>query len=119
MSASPPELDGGQPGFRLINWHPAFDRDANRASLLWAVFLLCTYGAVSLFFIPAYIIRPFPHQAPRALLLAMTLRQRAPLGTLISGVTCFIFAIALWRTASRRGKSVVALTLIFVTFSAV
>jgi hypothetical protein len=72
-----------------------------------------------LFFIPAFIIRPFSHHAPHALLLAMTLRQRAPLGTLITGFACVVFAFALWRTASRWRKTFLALTLLVVTFSAV
>jgi hypothetical protein len=48
----------------------------------------------------------------------MTLRQRAPLVTVIAGVACFVLAIALWRTASRWGKSFLVLTLLLVTFSA-
>jgi hypothetical protein len=73
----------------------------------------------ALFFIPAFIVRPFRHQGPRALLLALTLRQRAPLGTLLAGLACLVFALALWKTASRWRKSVLVLTLLVVTFSAV
>ena len=86
---------------------------------LWTLFSLCALVAIALFFIPAFIIRPFRHQAPRALLLAMALRQRAPLGTLLAGLACFVFAFALWRTAGRWRKSLLVLTLLVVTFSAV
>ncbi len=74
---------------------------------------------IALFFIPAFIIRPFRYQAPRALLVAMSLRQRAPIGTLIAAVACFVFAYALWRISSRWGKAVLTVTLLVVTFSAV
>ena len=86
---------------------------------LWTLFSFCALTAIALFFIPAFIIRPFRHQAPRALLLAMALRQRAPLGTLLAGLACFVFAFALWRTAGRWRKSLLLLTLLVVTFSAV
>jgi hypothetical protein len=86
---------------------------------LCTLFSLCAVAAIALFFIPAFIIRPFRHQAPRALLLAMALRQRAPLVTLIAGLACFLFAFMLWRTASRWRKSLLVLTLLLVAFSAV
>jgi hypothetical protein len=72
-----------------------------------------------MFFIPAFIIRPFRYQAPRALFVAMSLRQRAPLGTLIAALASFVFSFVLWRTASRWRKALLALTLLVVTFSAV
>jgi hypothetical protein len=84
-----------------------------------AAFTACAIAAISLFFIPAFIIRPFRHQAPRALLLSMALRQRAPLGTLIAALACFALAFVLWRTASRWRKALLALTLLIVAFSAV
>jgi hypothetical protein len=87
-------------------------------SWAWAAFTACALAGIGLFFIPAFIIRPFRQQAPRALWLAMTLRQRAPLGTLLAAVACFILAFGLWRLASRSGKSIVVLTLVVVSFSA-
>jgi hypothetical protein len=93
---------------------------SNRNPLwMWAAFTACTVAAIGLFFIPAFIIRPFRHQAPRALLLAMSLRQRAPLGTLIAGLACFVFAFLLWGSANRWRKALVAITVLVVTFSAV
>ena len=86
---------------------------------LWVGFSLCALATVALFFIPAFIIRPFRYQAPRALLLAMSLRQRAPLGTLIAGLGCSLFAFALWRIVGRRGKGLIATALVLVIFSAV
>src|SRR5207302_8531971 len=86
---------------------------------IWSAFSLCALIALGLFFIPTFIIRPFRHQAPHALVLAMALRQRAPLGTLIAGLACLVFASALWRTVGRRRKSLLVLTLLVVTVSAV
>ena len=60
-----------------------------------------------------------PSIAARHFWLAMALRQRAPLGTLIAGLACFIFALVLWRSAGRWRKSVLVITLIVVAFSAV
>jgi hypothetical protein len=86
---------------------------------IWIAFSLCALVAIGLFFIPAFIIRPFRHQAPRALLVAMALRQHAPLGTLIAALASFVLAFALWRTIGWFRKSLLALALLIVTFSAV
>jgi hypothetical protein len=87
--------------------------------LLWTAFFLCALTAIALFFVPAFIIRPFTHQSPRGILLAMALRGRAPAGTLISGIIAFVFGFLLWRLSNRWLKSLVALTLVIVTFSTV
>jgi hypothetical protein len=103
MSATPPQL-----------------QSEGRTSLwMWIAYSLCAVAAIALFFVPAFIIRPFRHQAPRALFVAMALRQRAPLGTLIAALVCLVFAFALWKTASRWRRSILVLTLLVVTFSAV
>ena len=86
---------------------------------LWILFFASALTAIGMFFVPAFIIRPFRHQAPRELLLAMSLRQRAPLFTLVSALTCFIMTYALWRISSRWGKAVLTLAMLVVTFSAV
>jgi len=85
----------------------------------WIAFVLLALTTIAAFFVPAFVIRPFRYQAPRALWIAMALRQRAPLITLITGVACFILAWALWRRAGRWGKSILVLTLLVVSFSAV
>ena len=105
----------------MADVHPLYRRDINRqgSPWTWLAFSLCSVAAIALFFIPAFIIRPFYHQSPRALLLAMQLRQHAPLGTLVADVACLVLALALWRSASRGRKSVLVLTLLVVTFSAV
>ena len=86
---------------------------------IWIGFSICALISIGFFLVPAFIIRPFRHQAPHALFVAMALRQRAPLGTLIAALACFVFAIALWNTANRWRKSLLLLTLFVVTFSVV
>jgi Kef-type K+ transport system membrane component KefB len=96
-------------------------QSADRGSLrwIWIAFFLCAIAAIGLFFIPAFIIRPFRYQAPRALLVAMALRQRAPLGTLVAALASFILAFALWRTVGRWRQALLVLILFVVTFSTV
>jgi len=86
---------------------------------IWTGFALCALATIALFFIPAFIIRPFSHQSPRPLLLAMALRQRAPMGTLITAVACLVFAFALWKTVGWWRRSLLVLAMLVVTFSAV
>jgi amino acid transporter len=92
---------------------------SSNSALLWSVFFGCAVATIALFFVPAFIIRPFSHQAPRALLLAMDLRQRAPLGTLIAAVFSFVLAFVVWRSARRWGKVLLTITMVLVAFSAV
>ena len=86
---------------------------------IWTVFFVCCIVAFGLFFIPVFIIRPFRYQAPRSLLIAMALRQRAPLGTAIAGIACLLCAFMLWRTGGRWRKALLVLAMCVVTFSAV
>jgi hypothetical protein len=94
-------------------------RTARLRALLWTLFFVSALTAIAFFFIPAFIIRPFRYQAPRALFVAMALRQRAPLETLLAGLACFFFAFPLWRTVGLWRKSLLVLTLLVVTFAAV
>ncbi len=82
-------------------------------------FLFSAAAGIALFVIPTFIIRPFRHQTPLALWLAMTLRQRAPVFTLITAASCLVLAVAMWRVASRRRKLILVLTILVVTASAV
>jgi len=86
---------------------------------LWTAFSLCAITATALFFVPAFIIRPFTHQSARGLALAMNFHDHAPSVTLIAAIACFILAFALWKTVGPWRKSLLILTLLLVTFSAV
>jgi Protein of unknown function (DUF3179) len=85
----------------------------------WLIFLLSALAGIGLFFIPAFIIRPFHHQTASALALAMILRQRAPWGTLIATVVCVLFTPVLWQADNLRRKIVLCSVLLLVAFSAV
>ncbi len=85
----------------------------------WLIFLVSALAGIGLFLVPAFIIRPFHHQTPSALALAMNLRQRAPWGTLIAAIVCVIFALLLWQADNLRRKSVLCSVLLLVVFSAV
>ncbi len=52
-------------------------------------------------------------------MIAMALRQRAPLGTLIAALACFFFAFLLWRTVGRWRKALLVLALLAVAFATV
>jgi len=91
----------------------------HRSRGAWAAFFLCSLVTIALFFIPAFIIRPFRYQSPRGLLLAMAVHQHAPLLTLITALASFIFALILWRTSRLWGKLGLTSALLLVTFSAV
>lgn len=89
------------------------------AGWIWAAFLASAAICTGLFFFPAFVIRPFRHQARLALLLAMFLRQRAPIGTLIAACACAVFAFILWRNIRRWQKALLVLALVPVAFSGV
>jgi len=87
--------------------------------LLWTVWALSALTAIGLFFIPAFIIRPFTHQSARGLLTAMAIRDRAPLGTLIAGVIALVCALMLWSASNRWRKIALGAVMVLVTFSTV
>jgi hypothetical protein len=90
-----------------------------RRSFLWFLFVLSALAGIGFFFVPAFIIRPFRHQTPSALTLAMALRQRAPWVTLAAGLLCLAFSLILWRTANRSRQIVLASVIALVALSAV
>jgi len=91
----------------------------SRSTGAWLIFLVSAVAAIGWFFVPAFIIRPFRHQTPAALALAMALRQRAPWVTLCAALVCFLFALVLWQGAGRFRKTVLASAMVLVAFSAV
>ena len=90
-----------------------------RRLVSWLIFLFSALTAIGLFFIPAFIIRPFRHQTVPGLALAMALRQRAPWGTLVAAIICVLFALLLWQSANLVRKIVLCTILFLVAFSAV
>jgi hypothetical protein len=92
---------------------------SDRHSFLWFAFAASAVVAIGLFFVPAFIIRPFTHQSPTGLAVAMALRQRAPWGTLAAVLVCLVLALILWGIANRWRKMVLASAMVLVIFSAV
>jgi hypothetical protein len=89
---------------------------ASRRNWLWILWAASALVAIGLFFIPAFIIRPFTHQSARGIVLAMAVRDRAPLGTLMAALACLALTAFLWSSArlwSRIGLGVVAVLAVF------
>jgi len=95
------------------------DSPSDQRGYVWFLFLASAMAGIGLFFVPAFIIRPFTHQSPTGLALAMALRQRAPWGTLVAAVVCLVLALVLWGIVSKGRKIVLASVMVFVAFSAV
>jgi hypothetical protein len=98
---------------------PSSDRPSDRRGYLWFIFFVSALAGIGLFFIPAFIIRPFTHQSPAGLALALALRQRAPGGTLAAALVCLLFALALWGIVRKGRRIVLASVMVVVAFSAV
>ena len=92
---------------------------SERRGILWFLFSLSAVVGIGMFFIPAFIIRPFSHQTASGLALAMALRQRAPWATLAATLVCVLLALILWSAVKRWRKAVLALVMVLVAFSAV
>lgn len=92
---------------------------ASNRRTLWFLFAASALAAIGMFFVPGFIIRPFRHQTPFALTLAMALRQRAPGLTLAAALLCLVFALTLWRTANRSRKILLTAVMVLVAFSTI
>jgi Protein of unknown function (DUF3179) len=86
---------------------------------LWISLIVAALIGVAAFFIPAFIIRPFAHQTPRGLLVAMAIRQRAPIVTLVCAIACLLLATILWPRLGRWSKAGLTAIMAVVIFSAV
>jgi Protein of unknown function (DUF3179) len=84
---------------------------------LWILLGLLTIFALTLFFIPAFVIRPFTHQSERGLRLAIAVKRIAPVFTLAVLAGVLALAWRLWRNSSNwlRAGIVVAMLLTVVS----
>lgn len=83
------------------------------------VFGLAVAAGSSLFLIPAFIIRPFRYQSPKALGLALLLREYAPLWTIVAVLIALGLAFSLWtRVAGRVRRTLLVLGVLLVAGSA-
>jgi Protein of unknown function (DUF3179) len=73
--------------------------------VFWAMVAI----GVSLFIVPAFIVRPFRYQSPGALHLAMVFRQMAPIGTFMAACGVLYIAVWAWKRAGRRQRALLTL----------
>jgi Protein of unknown function (DUF3179) len=77
---------------------------------LWLLLALLTVFALALFFIPAFVIRPFTHQSERGLQLAIAVKRIAPALTLIALAGVLALSFRLWRRSSSLLRTVLLRT---------
>ena len=103
---------------RAINRAMTMNRSENRG--LWLLLgLLAVFFSLSLFLIPAFVIRPFRYQSERALGLAIAVKRIAP--TLTVAVLAGVVALGarLWRSSSRWLRTGIVMALVLSAASAV
>jgi hypothetical protein len=91
----------------------------SRSRSLWIALIGIGLVGFWAFMFPAFIIRPFAYQNPKALLWAMAIRQRAPIISLLCALICFLLIALLWRNTNRWRKALLVIAALLVTFSAV
>lgn len=82
------------------------------------LFLFVVAAGSSFFLIPAFIIRPFRYQSPKALELALVLREYAPAGTIVAALVAVSLAFWLWERAGRVQRTLLILGALLVIGSA-
>ena len=88
-----------------------------RTRFVWMLFALAVLAGSSLFFIPAFIIRPFRYQSARALGLALIVREYASFWTIIAAVC--VLGLTLWQWKQvRRGQRAVLVAGVLLTVGA-
>ena len=93
------------------------DRSENRG--LWLLPGLLAMFSLSLFLIPAFVIRPFRHQSERALELAIAVKRIAPALTVAALAGVLALSVRLWRRSSRVSRTGIVMALVLSVASAV
>ena len=86
---------------------------------LTLIFVISVCAGLFLFLAPALIIRPFKFQSPRGLNFAMSVRQQAPIWSLIIATVTVVLAAILWRRVSLWKRIVLGAGVCLVAISAV
>lgn len=92
-------------------------RSENRG--LWLLLGLLAALSLSMFLIPAFIIRPFRYQSERALGLAIAVKRIAPALSVAALVGVLALGLRLWRSSSKLLRWGIALALVLSAASAV
>jgi len=90
-----------------------------RQRSFWIVFGMLVLLGSSLFIVPAFIIRPFRYQSPRALHLALIFRQLAPIGTILLACAVVGLAVWCWKSAGRPQRTAMTLGVLLVIGAAI
>ncbi len=92
------------------------NRSENRG--LWLLLGLLAALSLSLFLVPAFVIRPFRHQSESALALAIAVKRIAPALSLVALAGTVELGWCLWRSSSKLLRSGIALALLLSVASA-
>jgi hypothetical protein len=76
-------------------------RRVNPARTFWICFLLCFLAAAAALVYPIYVIRPFRHQAPRELMMALAVWRYRPVVMALCGLTSLVALVSYWRQETR------------------
>jgi Protein of unknown function (DUF3179) len=90
-----------------------------RNSFVWVLFGLLVAAGFSLFFVPAFIIRPFRYQSSQTLGLALIVRQYAPFWTVIAACAVLALAVLQWGHVRRLKKVLLVVGVLLTAVSAV
>jgi peptidoglycan/LPS O-acetylase OafA/YrhL len=93
------------------------NRSENRG--LWPLLGLLAMLSLSLFLIPAFIIRPFHHQSEKALGLAFAVKRVAPAFAVAALVGVLALSVRLWRRSARASRTGVVIAAVLSAASAV
>jgi Protein of unknown function (DUF3179) len=85
----------------------------------WLLLGLLAMFSLSLFLLPAFVIRPFRHQSESALRLAIAVKRIAPALTVAALAGALALGLRLWRSSSRVLRTAVAMALMLCVASAV
>jgi hypothetical protein len=85
----------------------------------WLPIALLTIVSAGLFLVPALIIRPFHHQSPAALSLAIAVKWTAPLLTLATLGGVLVLGTRLWSGSSWVGRAGLVLAILLSAAAAV
>jgi hypothetical protein len=86
---------------------------------LWVLLFLLAILSLSLFLIPAFVIRPFRHQSARALGLAIAVKRIAPALTVAALLGVLALSVRLWRRSLRVSRTGIVIALVLSMASAV
>lgn len=74
-------------------------QSSGRARLLLAAAMLCALVSLACFAVPLYVVRPFRHQGPTELSVALFVTRIGPWVSLVCAMLCVVLVIFTWLRA--------------------